>query len=123
MREKSFLLEVPSDALEIAEICEGTLGMATAADSIYEDLERDAMQAQITDRHPYRYIFLDLAEWRRRRGERERCQALLEKARGMPGMDRDPRTFDYAYCWRFTDEPDVPNDAFRVAHAEQAAVA
>merc|ERR1712151_888082 len=101
----------------------GVLGLGYTADSIYEDLERDAMQAQITDRNPYRYIFVDLAEWRRRRGERAQCQALLEKARGMPGVDRDARTFDYSYCWRFTEEPGVPNDAFRVARAEPVAAA
>eukprot|EP00929_Paragymnodinium_shiwhaense_P006029 TRINITY_DN10883_c0_g2_i12.p1 TRINITY_DN10883_c0_g2~~TRINITY_DN10883_c0_g2_i12.p1 ORF type:complete len:540 (-),score=80.53 TRINITY_DN10883_c0_g2_i12:425-2044(-) len=113
--DRSFLLECPTAALELALLLEGSLKQPNLADLIFQDLETDALQQPPQKYHPYRYILVDIAEWRKRRGKVEKWQQLMKMARlDIPGEERDPRTVARHYAWRFPADPDIPHDAFRV---------
>eukprot|EP00929_Paragymnodinium_shiwhaense_P006036 TRINITY_DN10883_c0_g2_i7.p1 TRINITY_DN10883_c0_g2~~TRINITY_DN10883_c0_g2_i7.p1 ORF type:complete len:431 (-),score=51.64 TRINITY_DN10883_c0_g2_i7:951-2243(-) len=99
--DRSFLLECPTAALELALLLEGSLKQPNLADLIFQDLETDALQQPPQKYHPYRYILVDIAEWRKRRGKVEKWQQLMKMARlDIPGEERDPRTVARHYSAR-----------------------
>lgn len=107
-REPNLLDVDPPAALLLAELCEGSLEMPLSAHAIRCRLERNALQPDAPQ--VYNYMLLDLAEWHRQHGRREKWREVYAAAAAKPEARRDPRLRLRDYAWQFHDDPDVPRD-------------
>lgn len=103
--EPCFFLERPNAAFELSQVCRGSLGLSNVANSICSLLAEEALNVPASANHPMPYILIDLAEWRKERGEVVEGRRLWQLARDMPETCRDPRTIARHYTWSFCNEP------------------
>ncbi|CAE8743082.1 unnamed protein product, partial [Polarella glacialis] len=105
--ERRLFTKEPFVAYELSQVVLEALGNAKLADAICTELAEEALRLPPNLQHPMSYILVDLAEWRKGRGELVLGKQLWDLACSMPQGARDPRTFARHYAWRFKHEPGV----------------